>query len=129
MAQPNQNNPTFLGSIFAPAYGDLGGKGTNIVAVTTNGVTAVNVFGTTNPFNGTVTGAFVVAVEGVAANITILNDSLTVATIAKGTTTAALVGAPSVANATIVKDGTFGIVSDAADGNAVVYITYSVVAP
>ena len=101
------------------------GKIYSTVAARTNGTTPVNVFGATVPFGATVTGAYLVADDATAGNVTIASTAGTLATIAKGTTAGALVGATSIANPTIASGNTFTVVSSSA-GNGTVFITFTV---
>lgn len=76
--------------------------GNGVVAVSTNGTPVVNVFGTTAPFNGTITDIVTTALDGTAGNITTKVGSDTVAVIAKGTSTGGQVGATTLSNASFV---------------------------
>jgi len=55
MATPNGLNPTFGGRVGAQGFATLHNKGIGCVVVDTNSTTAVDVFGTTNGFTGTIT--------------------------------------------------------------------------
>jgi hypothetical protein len=95
------------------------------VATTTTGTTAVNVFGLAGaPFNAIITGVYLIARDTTAGNITIKNNTATVATIAKGTSSGVLVGAVSLANTTYYTQKPLTIVSSSA-GNATVFITFT----
>lgn len=109
-------------------FADNDEKGINVTPATTTGTTPVTVFTDPNPFSGTITGIYAIATSGTAATITITSDSLTVTTIAKGTTTGALVGGVGLSNTTITKGGSIAVVSSSAavDAQAQVFITYSV---
>jgi hypothetical protein len=97
----------------------------NIIETTTNGTTAVNVFGSKGaPFSGTITGVFVIALDTTAGNITPKVNSNTVVTIAKGTTAGVLVGGVTLANTSFNPGDTVQVVSSSA-GNAQVFITYT----
>lgn len=129
MANPNQLNPDFIGPISAAGYRDLEEKGVSITCVETNGTTSVNIFGSTNPFNGVIKGWFSSAKSGLAATITMYNDAASVGTIAKGTTTGGLVGPTGdLSNTTVAKDGSVYIISNSANAEAAayVYIAFSV---
>lgn len=96
------------------------------MAVSTNGTTAVNVFGTTGcPFPSlTLVGAFVTSKDVTAGNIVIKHAAGTVATIAKGTSIGVAVGPATLANATVTKGGLVTIESSSA-GDAFVYLFYA----
>ena len=129
MAVPNGENPVFNGRVAAAAFGDKDEKGVTITPATTTGTTPVLVFTDPNPFSGTITGVYSMALGGTAGNITITSDSLTVCVIAKGTTTGAFVGAPSLSNTTITRGGSIAVVSSSAvnaEAQSQVFITYSV---
>lgn len=96
-----------------------------IVAVNTNGTTAVSVFGASGlDYAITITGVFLVAQDTTAGNITVENPATTtVCTIAKGTTAGVTVGATTLANTSVVA-GTNLVVDSSSAGNARVFITY-----
>lgn len=99
---------------------------TFVIAADTNGTTNVNVFGAGGvPYNLTITGVYLISKDTTAGNITVLRGTSTVATIAKGTTTGALVGATSLAN-TSYTIGQACQVDSSTAGNATVFITYVV---
>ena len=122
MAQPNQLNPKFA------VVDSLHGNGVSITCVSTNATTPVILFGNPSVFSGTITGCFLIAKGGTAANITLKsgNAASTVCTIAKGTSTGALVGASSLSNTTISGSATIQIVSSGAntEADAYVFVTY-----
>lgn len=92
--------------------------------VQTTGTTAVNVFGSNGaPFALTIGGAFLISQDTTAGNITLKVNGNTVATIAKGTTSGAMVGAVSLSNTTVAAGDAVTVVSSSA-GNAEVIITY-----
>lgn len=95
------------------------------VTVSTNGTSPVDVFGATVPFAGTVTGVFVESLDTTAGNITVADTAGTIATIAKGTSTGAMVGGGTLANTSFSAGNTFTVVSSSA-GNARVTITFTV---
>jgi hypothetical protein len=96
-----------------------------IVSAVSNGTTAVSVFGADGlPFAITITGVYLIARDTTATNITVEAPATTVvATIAKGTTSGAMVGAASLAN-TSVAAGTNVILDGSSTGVAQVFITY-----
>lgn len=98
----------------------------SVVAVNTNGTSAVSVFGASGiPTNATITGVYLVSLDTTAGNITVENPAATVvATIAKGTASGALVGATSLAN-TAYTSGTNLIVKSSSAGNATVFIAFT----
>lgn len=103
----------------------VGGVGVQNVAVAqTNGTTNVSVFGSAGLTSDIViTGVFAIALDTTAGNITVVNGSDTVVTIAKGTTSGAVVGGVTLADTT-VPAGTDLQVDSSSAGNARVYITY-----
>ena len=101
------------------------GTGYFDVCVPTNGMSAVNVFGATVPFNATITSVSVISQDTTAGTITVADTAGTVATIAKGTVAGAMTGAVSLANASITSGNTLTVVSSSA-GNAYVKITFTV---
>lgn len=117
MASPNQLDPTFN------KVDAWHGKGISVTAVNSNNTTAVNVFGATNGFTGTITGVYLVSLDTTNANMTLRNDSSSVCVIATGTTSGALVGGTTLSNTTISASGTMVIVMSANSG-ARVFITY-----
>lgn len=96
-----------------------------LVVADTNGTTNVSVFSNGAPANITITGVFVIALDTTAGNITVVNDSGTVVTIAKGTTAGALVGGVTLANTSVTPGEDLQVDSSSA-GNARVYITYTI---
>ena len=96
-----------------------------IVSAVSAGTTAVSVFGSTGlPFAITITGIYLISRDTTATNVTVEAPASTVvATIAKGTTAGALVGASSLAN-TSVAAGTNVILDGSGAGVAQVFITY-----
>jgi len=95
------------------------------VSKDTNAQTPVNVFGDVNGFDGVITGIFVIAKDATAGDITIKTTAGTVATIAKGVTAGALVGAVALANTAIDDEGICTIESSSA-GEATVIIMFEV---
>jgi len=95
------------------------------VVAKTNGTTNVNVFSANGvPFPMTVVSVFLIANDATAGDITVLRRSDTVCTIAKGTTSGAMVGAGSVSN-TVYRAGDACQVDSSSAGNATVYITFT----
>ncbi len=103
------------------------GASYSTVAANTNGTTAVSVFGSEGlPVAITITGVYLVSQDTTAGNITVENPASTVVcTIAKGTTSGALVGATTLSN-TSVAAGTNLVVDSSSAGNARVFITFTV---
>lgn len=103
--------------------------GSQSVSANTNGTTAVSVFGTSGlPYAITITGVYLVSLDTTAGNVTVEAPASTVvATIAKGASAGALVGATSLAN-TSVPAGTNVVVDSSSAGNATVFIQYTVAA-
>lgn len=100
------------------------GAGYFTVAKSTNGTTPVNVIAATVPFTCTITGVYLISNDTTAGNITLADTAGTVATIAKGATAGAMVGAVSLANTAVTLGDTLTIVSSSA-GNAEVFITFT----
>jgi hypothetical protein len=97
------------------------------IAVNTTGTTPVNVFADGVPANLapgiTITSVVSTALDTTAGNITVANAGNTVATIAKGTAAGALVGATSLANASVTSGAALTVVSSSA-GNSTVVINF-----
>lgn len=94
------------------------------VAKDTNGTTNVNVFSASGaPFAFTITGVFLISKDTTAGNITVLQGSNTVCTIAKGTTAGVMVGATSLSNTVYAVGDACQVDSDSA-GNATVFIVF-----
>jgi hypothetical protein len=101
-------------------------KGYFTVAVNTNGTTPVNVFGAGGaPVALTITSITSTALDTTTGNIITKQAANTVATIAKGATAGALVGAVSLANATYAAADVCTVESSSA-GNSTVLITFTV---
>lgn len=97
------------------------------VAADTNGTTPVNVFGAGGaPVALTVTSVVSIAQDTTAGNIVLKQAANTVATIAKGTTSGAMVGATTLANAAYAAADVCTVESSSA-GNSRVLITFTVV--
>jgi hypothetical protein len=98
------------------------------VAAITTGTTAVPVFGD----NGakadlTITGAFLTALDTTAGTISVINNRITIATMAKGTTAGVMVGATNLSTgtlATYTRGNPLTIVSSSV-GNAIVYLVFT----
>jgi len=102
------------------------GKGYFTVTVATNNTTPVDVFGAGGvPCDLIVKHVRLTAKDATASNITVATDGNTIATIAKGTSAGALVGATSIANGAIAAAGPLTIVSSGA-GEAFVEIAFEV---
>lgn len=93
-----------------------------IVAADTSGTATIAVFTPENrPIQPTITGVFLISKDTTAGNVSIYNSGKTVATIVKGTTAGAFVGATSLSNSTSATNVT--VASDSA-GSATVFLTY-----
>ncbi len=106
-----------------------GNTGYYVVSVPTNGTTAVNVFGATNGFAGTITNVLVTGLDGTAANIGVADTAGTVVTVAKGTSSGLVTGGTTLSNTAFTSAGTLVIVSTsatAAGGAARVLVTFTV---
>jgi len=98
-----------------------------IHTVTTNGTTAVNVFGANGaPHRLTVTGVYAIAKDTTAGAITLSGGGTTVANFPKSATSGVVIGATTLANTTIAPGATVTVVSSTA-GNGQCFITYSTV--
>lgn len=105
------------------------GEGYNVIAVDTDGTTAVNVFGSKGvPADLTVTAVVSIALDTTAGNITLTGDGNTIATIAKGTTSGTLVGATSLADTSVEQGDTITVVSSS-EGNSTVLVYYKHTTP
>lgn len=99
--------------------------GNQIVEKDTNGLTVVNVLGTTNGISGVIKAVYLISADTTAANITVTNGGLSVCVIVKGTVAGTMVGASTLTNTTIAAGGTMGIFSSSSSGQAFVMIVYS----
>lgn len=117
----------YLNQIIDPASGpaqlkwssNLAEAFSSFIAITT-GATPVNVFGVGGasvPFS--IGAVYLISLDTTAGTITVKNATNTVCTIAKGVVAGAMVGATSVANASVHARNAFTIESSSA-GNAVV---------
>ena len=95
------------------------------INVSTNGTTAVNVFGPKGaPFKGTITTYELTALDTTAGNITLAVNGNVVSTIAKGVTAGGLGGpTAALANVSFNPGDKVTIVSSSA-GNALCWIAY-----
>ena len=133
MSQPDGFSPLYPGSVAGQGFqSTLTGDARDIpqkLIRSTNGTTEVNVFGTTNPADGTFLGARVISKNNTAANITLQHTvaGTTVFTIAKGSE-GALKGTffPAVAFAA---GATATIKSSVAGADAVVEIDFILTNP
>jgi hypothetical protein len=98
----------------------------SIISAVSAGTTAVSVFGTAGlPYPITIKSVHLISRDTTATNVTVEAPASTVvATIAKGTTAGAVVGASSLAN-TAVPANTNVILDGSGAGVAQVFITYS----
>lgn len=96
-----------------------------VIVASTNGTAAVSVFGSTGlAFPIVITHVVCTAQDTTTGNITVENPAGTVVcTVAKGATSAALVGATTLSNTTVAA-GTNLIVKSSSAGNARVEIFY-----
>lgn len=125
MAQSNNLNPEFGGRAAAQGFDALHGNGISVTAKDTSGTTVIQVFRNPIQFAGAITGVFLIAKDTTTGNIVVKRGDDTVATIAKGASAGALVGASSLANADLTPDDSVTIESSTA-GNATVFISYKV---
>lgn len=108
-----------------------GGYLNDSVVTTTSGTDPINVFGgqiatsvpVNCPFNLTVRAVYLISNDATAGTITVKNDSNTIATLAKGATAGAMVGATSLTNTRVTITNALTVVSSSA-GNAQVIIIY-----
>ena len=95
--------------------------------VSTNGTTAVNVFGPNGaPFNLTITGFIVGAKDTTAGNIALKQGSTTIASVAKGTTTGAVTIEEAALSSASIPAGTPVTVVSSSAGNALCQVFYTV---
>lgn len=116
------------GTAAAPTWVDQGGGSAadRVVSVLGTGTTAASVWPNGAPTALTITRVWLISNDTTAGNVTVENPASTVvATIAKGTTAGALVGATSLAN-TSVAAGTDVIVDCSSAGVAQVFIHYRI---
>ncbi len=99
----------------------------HVKLVSTNGTTAVNVFGVNGaPVNITITGFEVGAKDTTAGNIALKQGSTTIASVAKGTTTGAVtIEEAALASASIGAGTAVTVVSSSA-GNALCKVFYTI---
>lgn len=102
---------------------------TQKILVATNGTSEVNVFGTVNPFSGTLIAARIIAKDDDDGNITLQHTSsgTVVFTIAKGS--AGAVTGSYFAPARFGLNGTMTVKSSVATGNALVELDFVVSNP
>jgi hypothetical protein len=128
MAQPNQLNPTHEGRVVAAGFDARHTKGVSVTAVTlTSTTTALNVFGTTNGFVGTITGAFICASGTTAQTVTLATTAGTVGTFTTGNSVGSVTGAAAaLANTALASAGTCTVTAGSASDTSVLFITYKV---
>ena len=132
-ARFNTNNTVFhthnnIDAPFIPFLNISSAPNYFCVASTTNGTTPTAVFGSNGAqFNLTVTGCFLISLDTTAGNILVKNKGNTIATVAKGTTAGALVGATALSTGTLasyIKGDSFTVESSSA-GNATVFLSFT----
>ncbi len=122
----DQNGATTIGAGKVTGAKLKEGASYAAVVVTTNGATAVNVFGAGGaPCALTILGAFIVSQDTTAGNITLQQAANTVFTAAKGTAAGAFVDSGTISNATYAAADVCTVLSSSA-GNAKVYIFFKV---
>jgi ABC-type lipopolysaccharide export system ATPase subunit len=95
--------------------------------VSTNGTTAVNVFGANGaPANITITSFIVGAKDTTAGNIALKQGSTTIASVAKGTSTGVVTIEEAALSSPSIGAGTAVTVVSSSAGNALCQITYTV---
>jgi hypothetical protein len=98
-----------------------------VKVVSTNGTTAVNVFGANGaPANITITGFVVAAKDTTAGNIALKQGSTTIASVAKGTSTGALTAEEAALSSPTIGAGTATTVVSSSAGNAICFIYYTI---
>jgi hypothetical protein len=96
------------------------------INVSTNGTTAVNVFGSKGaPFAGTITNFEVTALDTTAGNITLKINSNTVATIAKGTSAGGITGIGAALTTVAFNPGDAVTLVSSSAGNALCWIAFN----
>jgi hypothetical protein len=99
----------------------------HVKVVSTNGTTAVNVFGSQGaPANITITGFVVGAKDTTAGNIALKQGSTTIASVAKGTTTGAMTIEEAALASPSIGAGTAVTVVSSSAGNALCFIYYTI---
>lgn len=114
------------GNTATPEWVEQGGGSSadRVVSVLGTGTAAASVWPGGAPANLTITRVWLISNDTTAGNVTVENPASTVvATIAKGATAGALVGAVSLANTAVTK-GTDVIVDCSSAGVAQVFIHY-----
>jgi hypothetical protein len=95
----------------------------SISAANTNGTTPVSVSSLV-PLQCTLTGVFIVSADTTAANISILNNGVTIATVTKPTTIGAMAGSSAIYGINHPAGMPITVVSSSS-GNSTVFITYN----
>lgn len=130
MAVPNAQNPTFPGLVTAAGFNNLTGSGTCITAINADGLTRSYIFNANgNGFSGEITGIFLISKAATSCTCTVSNEDGTIASITTSATAGTFVGATSLSNVTIDREGTTSVIlsgAPAVDGEALVFITYAV---
>ena len=99
----------------------------HVKVVSTNGTTAVNVFGANGaPANITITSFVIGAKDTTAGNIALKQGSTTIASVAKGTSTGVLTIEEAALSSPSISAGTAVTVVSSSAGNALCYISYTV---
>lgn len=129
MAQPNGLNPIFLGKVKGAGFDALHGKGVSTTAIELNSATqtAKNVFGTTNGFDGSVSGMLISCINANSGSVTLKGPWGTYATVEKLDGVAGSVRAATTFSYTaITTDGTLQVVGSMENSSVRVYLTYKV---
>jgi hypothetical protein len=126
MAIPNGYNPIVRGKVTALGFDAIHGKGVSITVVDITGSTPVSLFGSTNGFNGVITGLLLMTKGATAATVTVTNEG-TVATLTGASTAGGVVGhSAALGYATLIKKGTPVVSSNNTADTSKLWIAYKV---
>lgn len=126
MSRPFHIQKNFRGGVRMEHPVDLTPVASNVQVVSTNGTTAVNVFGANGaPANITITGFVVGAKDTTAGNIALKQGSTTIASVAKGTSTGALTIEEAALSSPAIGAGTAVTVVSSSAGNALCFVYYT----
>jgi len=123
---PNNTNPVVHGQIIAEEYEAKHAKGVSTTAVSCVGTTVTNVFGTTNGFRGTITGAWLCTLGATSQTVTLKgSNGATICTFTSASSAGGVVGPNAVlANTAIDLNGTITVASGSTSDTSIVYVTY-----
>lgn len=118
------------GTYALPVWTEInGGSGTfyQTVSALTNGTTLVPLFGTSNPFAGSLTSVQVISGSTTSVNVTLSNNGTNFLTLATSTTKGATTGSATLVAQAFTVGGSVNIVNSTADltGTATVIATFT----